>query len=209
MSLKERMAIAKERYENKTGKKFISSDLAKYCDVSRMTVSAWFSGKSTSIDGKNLGKVAEYLQVNPLWLVGNDDNININNGITINGNNTNHGTQIGSHHSNINNERKIDNNNHKSCVGNKIVYEIRFFAINEDETEYDGINGADGILSEHLPAVGEYICLLNEGDYKHYKVTHVIHLYQEKEGMVSYLPCHHSVDIFVKLISDPIYDSIT
>lgn len=42
--------------------------LAKHCGVNPVSVSDWLSGKSKSIEGKNLLKAAEFLQVNPQWL---------------------------------------------------------------------------------------------------------------------------------------------
>ena len=44
------------------------SDLAQHVGVSRASVSDWFTGATKTLEGSNLLKAAEYLNLNPDWL---------------------------------------------------------------------------------------------------------------------------------------------
>lgn len=69
-TLQERMALAKQHYEQKTGKRFRNTALADYVKVSKVNVGLWFNGPTKELEGSNLLRVAEFMGVNPLWLAG-------------------------------------------------------------------------------------------------------------------------------------------
>ncbi len=69
-TLQERMAQAKKHYETVTGKKFKNTELADYVGVSKVNVGLWINGPTKELEGSNLIKAAEFLNVNSHWLAG-------------------------------------------------------------------------------------------------------------------------------------------
>lgn len=60
-------------------KKIKGVDLARAVGVKPPSVSDWLSGKSKTMEGENLLRVAKYLNVNPVWLATGKDDVNSNN----------------------------------------------------------------------------------------------------------------------------------
>lgn len=64
------MSTLKERLEQALAARPDASKaaLARACNISKASVSGWFSGATRSLDGQNLLAAAEYLGVRPEWL---------------------------------------------------------------------------------------------------------------------------------------------
>ena len=96
-TLQERMALAKQHYEKTTGRKFKNIELAKFTDVSKVNVGLWVNGPTQELEGSNLVKAAEFLNVSSRWLAGDnvpmtenpkqsfDNNINLKEKISLEG----------------------------------------------------------------------------------------------------------------------------
>jgi phage repressor protein C with HTH and peptisase S24 domain len=54
----------------RTAKNLKKTDLAKLVGVSPATVTMWESGQTKKIEGRNLVKVCEVLDISPIWLLG-------------------------------------------------------------------------------------------------------------------------------------------
>lgn len=68
--LQDRMAQAKQHYEQSNGKKLKNTEMAEFCKVSKASVGQWFNGPTKELDGSNLSLAAEFLGVNHKWLAG-------------------------------------------------------------------------------------------------------------------------------------------
>ncbi|UEP43169.1 MULTISPECIES: LexA family transcriptional regulator [Burkholderia] len=68
-TLAERLKIALEHAkEARPNESINQSELARRVGVTRGAVSLWFKGSTTSLEGENLVKAAQYLGVSPNWL---------------------------------------------------------------------------------------------------------------------------------------------
>lgn len=69
-TLQERFAEAIKHFEKTTGKKFVKSHMADYCNVSRAAVTDWIENNTQTLEQTNAEKAARFLGVNHRWLNG-------------------------------------------------------------------------------------------------------------------------------------------
>lgn len=95
-TLQDRMSLAIKHFESKTGKRFKNTELASYVNVTRANVGLWINGPTKELESSKLFKVAEFFNLNPLWLAGErapmiigenslDNNINLSDKIPLEG----------------------------------------------------------------------------------------------------------------------------
>ena len=66
--LAERFNKAVSRWEKNSNEKFVGAEMARTCGFERQTVGDWKMGRTKTIKAENLFCVANYLNVDPIWL---------------------------------------------------------------------------------------------------------------------------------------------
>lgn len=91
IELKDRLRTARKQA------RMTQAELAKAVPISQGTISDLESGRNKKTT--SLVRIAQVLEVNPTWLATGQGEM-VGGGIFVNGNNTNHGTQIGTQYTN-------------------------------------------------------------------------------------------------------------
>lgn len=116
-------------------------DVSKKVKISKVSVGKWRKGEAEPT-ASHFAKLAEVLKIDPIWLA-TGQNTTINQGIIVNGTNTNHGTQLVGNQTNI-------HHNATPALHPKVAPLINWI----EAGQFTDIG--DNSYNEYLPYFGDY-----------------------------------------------------